>query len=785
MKTLGFHRLCSRFAILISLGFALNAHAQVTPTPDASQLKSWPETFYQSVANQANELEYRFANALFDGGTQFDLFSGDLAQNLRFSSQVVREVYNNYDLINSWTVIDRFRVRLDPSVGLVSLSSLNAITNSLSALPFADIHLGAGGMLEVRDIKQVTPDKINSVNSRDETPPTTSIDDIQELNPYLNTGIIDSPVRVKLYKVLNPVAIPFKIPFSRKDLRPMNKGEVISYNLSGVLGFGGSLGFRLVSKSLLSFGPELSIETHLNGEYQISIMKQDERYAKVRVSKLQGRGYSAHTQVGIQLNDIYKGFFIFKGKALEQHLGEVSASIVPFELSLQFNHSKEVDFGYRYNLDSQTGREAFHRAVLGSFILSEEAAIADQNLSNPSVSKLFTRSTQQNGSSRFAGIDMGWLIKLGRTKSNQALATEIQLPDGTRHIFRSTEEKKTDSRFLWKGSSKDSHQLSVVVDKEAFLNGQPGAVLITSENVIEDGSCSGKEMNEYASEVETFFKEGKIFPEFPNRIPDDNNPHVNKKAFYGRSSFYYGYTIKDQGVEWLLNQAWSDFDARARLNHIHFDYDSFLAAKKAYLERNPEALEIHLTHLLKGNRRLNEISRFLTVGMKEDSYEKFLVAQNASFGTIQKRGHITLPLDQLLQATEQQMGLQNDTVRSVADPEAHVSDLRAETGSDHKTIISFNLNKIPEFLYFRMNPLLRHKNSPNVTELIFFNRNQRFKVGENTLVLDENSTDTLTRDLSSKLKPSELVEFTTGFSQHGSAWGYGASVQFRAPSKAK
>jgi len=785
MKCLGLRQLRSTFAILISLGFALAARAQVPPPSDSVQVKSWPETFYQSVSNQAGELEYRFANALFDGGTQFDLFSGDLAQNLRFSSQVVREVYNNYDLINSWTVVDRFRVRLDPSLGLVSLSSLNAITHSVSALPFADIHLGAGGMLEVRDIKQVTPDKINSVNSRDETPPTTSIDDIQELNPYLNTGIIDSPVRVKLYKVLNPVAIPFKIPFSRRDLRSMSKGEVISYNLSGLMGFGGSLGFRLVSKSLLSLGPELSMETHLNGEYQISILKQDERYAKVRVSKLQGRGYSAHTQVGVQFNDIYKGFFIFKGKALEQHLGAVSASLVPFELNLQFNQSKEVDFGYRYDLESQTGREAFHRAVLGSFILSEEAAIEDQNLSTPSVSKLFTRASQQTGSSRSAGINMGWLIKLGRTKNNQALATEIQLPDGTRHIFRSTEQKKSESRFLWKGLTKDSHQLSVVVDKEAFLNAKPGAVLITSENVIEDGSCSGKEMNEYASEVEGFFNEGKIFPDFPNQIPDDNNPHDYKKAFYGRSSFYYGYTIKDQGVEWILNQTWSDLDARARKARIHFHQESFLAAQKAYLERNPEELEKQLTRFLKNNHRLNEISRFLTVGMKEESYEKFLVAQNASFGTIQKRGYITLPLDQLLQVSEQQMGLQNDTVRSVADPEARVSDLHAETGPDHKTVIKFTLSKIPEFLFFRMNPILRHKNSPNVTELIFFNRNQRFKVGENTIILDENSTDTLTRDLSSKLKPSELVEFTTGFSQHGSAWGYGASVQFRTPSKAK
>ena len=128
--------------------------------------------------------------------------------------------------------------------------------------------------------------------------------------------------------------------------------------------------------------------------------------------------------------------------------------------------------------------------------------------------------------------------------------------------------------------------------------------------------------------------------------------------------------------------------------------------------------------------------------------------------------------------TEQEMGLGSDTVRTVKDPDATVDGLSTKLNPDGLIEVRFTLKKVPEFVYLRLDPLNHRRKKKNAVELVVYNRDHRFKEGENLLVLDPKSTDRLIVSMTKKLDADEYVLFTIGYSQKGANWGYGSSSKF-------
>ena len=139
-------RLCLTTTFCVSFG--LNTAFAQSSAADA-EIKVWPEAFFQSVLSRKDELIYRYSNALFDGPTEVDLFRNDINENLTVGGSIKREIYNNYDLMNSWTVIDRFRMRLTPRLSGKQSSKLNFPLPSVNVgTPFGGLSLGPGRMGE-------------------------------------------------------------------------------------------------------------------------------------------------------------------------------------------------------------------------------------------------------------------------------------------------------------------------------------------------------------------------------------------------------------------------------------------------------------------------------------------------------------------------------------------------------------------------------------------------------------------------------------------------------------
>ena len=785
---LGMHSLKALFLFTFVFVWGSVALAQVeleqvelqrpTPAPSDFQPDAWPEQFYQAAMSRGEKLEYRIINALFEGNTSFTVFNQSLPKIGSGSIRIGRNIYNNYDVMNTWTVIDTFDLGLSSQLYGASkpFQFWEPTPEQIIQFPVGSISFGVNGTLQIRDIRQLSPEKARTVEAPVFREDPSGEGDIQDLNPYLNSSPLDSPMRVKLKNLLNLVKLPFKIPFNRKDVKRMMKSEIISYTVSGTVGFGASIGWNYSPVPIVQASAGLSFEVHINGSYQIAILKEDDRFVRVRISRLKGLGGSSTLGTGVHFPDVFKGFVLFKGKKIETTVGRYSPSITPFRLSASESQELEIDVGYRYDLETPEGRDAFHRAVLGSFVRSDEQALEDAESKTPPVSKLYVRTTHRNSKGGDFSGNLNPIFRFDLNRGAQNVTTEIELPDGSKQYFQSSRSRSNDFDFLGNGQ-KVTHRTSILIDDQAFREKSEDSFLLMSENSIEDSYTFASSLNQHIDRVETDLGESGIFPRFPDRIPGKLGSKRSRKFFYGRSSFYFGMTFKLSGLKKFLETPWDQIQKRADELGLHLRQDHFEAAKDAFLLGDARKEYESLSKFFTNQRHSELYPKLLIEGLGEGLFERFLVAQNPAFGNIQVRGHTPLAMENTLRTTSQSMGMGTETDRTALDPNAIIKSFNSSRDELGRIVIHFNLAKNPEFLYFRIQPMARRYRHDSV-EVIAYNRGNRFKEGENTLVLDPASTDPLTKKLSAKLISDLTYVATMGYSQKGSQWGFGASQRF-------
>jgi hypothetical protein len=376
------------FKLLLTVAltvFSVRAHAENFTIAN----KAWPESFYQAaMATSAPSGQSQFTNALFDAGDTSTLFGDDFNPNNTFPIQIDRNVYPNFDLLGTVTAIDQ--IKLYDETPLIGVAGALAKANELIPFPFANVNFIVRGAIEFRDIRQLTPDQAKIVSFAAKAPEFAA----NEVNPYLNSSKLST---------FDSTRIPFKIPLSRGNIRNMQVGEIVSYTLSGQVGFGGSVGLKLLPSDVMSAGASLLLETFLVGSFQVSIMKESERFAKVCISRLHGHEQDAQLQAGIAFSNFVNGFFVFKNKDLNTLIESVTENVVPFQYQVLSEKDKEMSVAYRYDLDSDEGRDSFHHAVLGSFKESDEAS---------GVNKLFNRVSYIKTKQKTQTLDLSFFLNL-------------------------------------------------------------------------------------------------------------------------------------------------------------------------------------------------------------------------------------------------------------------------------------------------------------------------------------------------------------------------------------
>jgi hypothetical protein len=772
------------FILLVLLsGTGLPCPARAAPAFEP-EVKNWPETFFQWAIRRPENLNSRFTGALFDGENSSDLFVDNFTGSTSLNLSTARDVYNNYDLIGSWTVVDRMRLRLNSNLIGYGTDRVNPGPDEAGfSFPFFGVSFGVRGTLEWKNYRQLSPLEVRKLPDPGPAPVPPGGGDITELNPYLSALNLNPDLSAKLKNILKPFTLPFRMPLSRSDLRHMKEGEVIAYNLTGRVGFRGTFGWQVIPSTDLYFGANAAVETFLDGEYEVSVMKETDHHAKVRISRIRGLGSSLRMNAGLDWRNVFQGIFLFKDTSFQLQLGNLSTQVIPFFFELSRFHQKEVDVAYRYNLETAEGREAFHKAVLGSLVLSEDLSRADADHPNPAVVRLYDRSTDHLNWTRTNGSTISLFLNRRQDRSEDSIETEVKLADGTRHLFRTSSRKLIRHNALFGSSENLSGRISLLMDKEGFRNGDPGSLLIIAENSIEDSSTTPRELNRYTRDVGSFFSRTSLFPDFPEETLPGWGRKRGRRAWYGRSSFYYGFTIdREQFGNWLEGDPAPILEF-ARRKRLDLDSKDFLEIRMAVQNRNPDLLHEKLRNLLSNRNRSRELMDLFRLHLPPESMEKFLVAQNPAFGNIQQRGHRITALETIFRETGVAPASGPDGFQSVQDPQAQVLALQCTPLPGKRIRLEFELSDTPQFMFFSLTPLTGRRQG-NAVELVFYDREGRFRQGPNELVLDAESTDPLIRKLASKWPDeSTPIGLTIGFSKKDRRWGYGSSCQFRVDAR--
>ncbi len=778
--------LLKRFLILLLLGITLlGAHSRAEPgpplVPEAElkdlEVEPFQESFRQRVMRGLGDLSYRISNQLFEGETLISPWNQGFPNGVSAGFRFGRRAFDNFDLLGSWTVIDRMIFSVGYGNGLYDFKLPVPLTAGLGL----NVRVGTSGVLEIKSIRQVSPadarkpPRARGANEGDE------IDegDITELNPHLRGSTIDSPLKAKLKNLLGLVTLPVRIPFSHRTFKKyMREGEVISYTLSGRIGFGVDVGLQVLPPiEDLTNAASAGVDVYLSGDYQVAVLKESDRYAKVRISRIKGRGASLRFQVGGNYNQLFDGIVVFKGKKLEKRFFAYSPSWQPFRLYEDVRHETEVDLGYRYDLHSKEGREAYHRAMIGFYSTSSE--IADRGGDQP-VERLFNRSqVRKTESGGILGNILNF-FRYNREHRKQVSETEVIQPDSEVTIFKSENQLNNSFRFFGAGQSR-MRRVSVIVDEDGYndVDRDPESAALLLESSIEDPITRYRELNDYAEEIEGALGESKIFPKFPEQAPNDGNPLRLGKSNFGRSSFYFGVRLDAEGLRNFLETPWNQIEDQAKKLDIRVKREDFEQAKFHAKERRADAFRESMTKLFKDRKHVMGWMRILSSVVPKGGAVKFLSANSTAFGSVQLRGNYQSPMERILQQTNQSMGIGSETDRVPLDPEAIVNGVRTDILADGRTKLSFTLAKKPEFVYFRLNPLLVPRRKSKPLQLVVYNRADRFKEGVNEIILDPNSTDDLARRLALRVIPGGLMNFTVGYSRSGNKWGYGASTRFR------
>jgi hypothetical protein len=290
----------------------------------------------------------------------------------------------------------------------------------------------------------------------------------------------------------------------------------------------------------------------------------------------------------------------------------------------------------------------------------------------------------------------------------------------------------------------------------------------------------GINLNRYGSEVGEYFSSEHLFPAFPEFAPNPSDTRKFKKSAYGRSSFFYGCSMKDAGVSAFLHADETATVILAGQLGIRMDAAAILAARAAFDSRDPQKTNAALSFLFNDKKHQRQYSKLIMGRIDASLYEIYLVAQSTVFGALQYRGHQMPAFESLMNATSDSMGQATLSHPATENAKAKVENLTTEVLDNQQVALHFHLATVPEYIYFHVANLhpTRQQRKQEV-DLIVFNRNHRFVVGDNTLVLDPKSADDLIHRLTAQFVPNENVLVTIGYTPDENSWGNAASAQFQ------
>lgn len=762
----------SRSLILVLLWvFAISAFAQ-TDTP---RTRLWPDRWATDINKTWDRSGSQLTNVIFD---QIDDFAYTFIETIDFKLRagIKRTVFDNQDVLGTWTVNDNFRIELGHDKTEYDLPLGPAF---LAPLAFK---LGINGALSVSHVRQVKSYAYHTLPEVNED----GEGNVEEQVTKPSWLEFDPSSRPRLSKIWNPLLAATRIPWTKKSLDSLGDGELVSFSGSGYVSTGIELGIVPIKVHKdahlnLSVGAKI----FLAGEFRITVLKESNRYVRVKVTKIHSRGTEVTAGSSVQDVEVFKGFAMFGS----DDFGRIKVSVTPFNFSLRKEKKRQFDLGFRYDMNDPDAVDAYEKAIVGQFDKSEE--ISKKN--KKAVEHILTRSSIEKIRERGITIGVDWLVKTKNNRKRSNQESEITLPDGEKKIFKSSTELSKTWSTVWGDGEKKSYNFITLFDKYAYEKGEVNSFQLVTEGLIEDVRTSASEMINYINSVEKIIGNTDALPDMPTHIPPDKVGEKMKRARYKRSSFYFGqFFSQDQVVKFIMTpektarditqRSFSTTSELTRGRKSRKFHKRWMRVQEAYRQVKNSADMVNVLEKLADMFRLYgrsiEGMKAILMSLNGQDIDYFLTASNNSFGRIQLRGKHPTNAEKLLNLADDKINFENTVGNSRPDLTMVIKDFKVEQLQDKSLKVTFNLPKGTNYLFFRVIRSSGWKRIKNIKELVFYNKG-KFNEGLNEWIISDNSSSTLDRALFESFTKTEYYTLQMSASKDRFAWGRAESSRFR------
>jgi hypothetical protein len=742
----------------------------------------WPDRVWTDLSREVDRSGTQLTNILFDQIDKFELYS--VSQNNNSAALgVKRSVYDNQDVLNSYTVNDQFLIELGRNATEYSIPLVPALASPVN------FNLGINGRLQVTHIRQVSSSRF---------PKLPTVADLQkELeeesrvleNEKRKWWEMDPSWRPRLIKFWNPLISVWRIPWTKEGLKKIQVGDLISYSTSGHVSVGIEAGFlpvRLTPGIDLSVGA--GVQAYVRGEFRITLLKESERYVKVKLTRV--RSYGKAMTVGSTTNDmkVMEGFFLFEGKKLEKEIKDQKITVIPFKLTVDHENKNQSDIGYRFDLDDPEGEIAFEKAMRGNFHYAHEISEKSDK-----VTHILTREAFEKRRSSGYTLGLKWLYNFGKSREKKDLWAVIEKPDGEKEIFKSSLQMARSWTTLWGTGEKQNFLFTTILDESAWLKKEENSFQLISEALYEDVTTTGREMHKYVRDVQSVIGNRQIIPELPLLVPKEGSNRL-KRAKYRRSSFYFGQYFSQKQVEKFImtdsKKAWEiscrsfDYvtDPLKKSSKINAFFRHWMDVQEKYktansLETLIDALQ-NLRLLFKFHGRAIHAMRALIVSLDGEDIDYFVTATNNAFGRIQFRGRQTTNAERLLQLADETVDFENKVGMYRPDLNAKIEDFKVEQLPNKHLKISFTMPKFMPYFFFKLIRSSGWKKVKTLKDFIYVNKG-RFKEGKNEFIVRPASEGNLESALWEGLRTSDYYTLQVAGSIEQPSWGRVVSARFK------
>lgn len=748
----------------------------------APRTQMWPDKIWNDLSREVDRSGTQLTNIIFD---QIDELSQTvwLSGNNSLKLGIKRTVFDNQDILNTYTVNDQFSIDLARNGSEFSIPLVPSVATPIN------FNLGVGGKLVVSHLRQIFSKKFAELPRVEDVQEELSKESDVYKEEARKWWELDPSWRPRLAKFWNPLITSWRIPWTKEGLEKIENGDLVSYSASGFVSVGlesGFVPFKFAPGVDISVGA--GVQVYVSGEFRVTVLKESERFVRVKITRMRSMGGGVTVGATTNAIKVMDGLILFEGKALETAISDQKITVIPFKIRLDQERKSQLDIGYRFDLNDPKAEEAFEKSMKGNFSFAEKVA-----KTNSAVTHILTRDAYEERRSSAYELGLKWLYKFGNLREKKDLWATIQKPDGTTEIFKSSLQMAKTWSTLWGTGEKKNFLFTTVFDKTGYEKNAENTFQLVTEGLYEDVATSGKEMKSYVHDIQTVLGGKQVLPDLPLLVPKLNSDKL-KLAQYKRSSFYFGqFFSQKQVMKFLMTpseRAWEisfkSFEyvgdetqkkgLAKRFYNRWMDLQAKFSVKLTADEMIGALQELRL--LFKYQARAVQGMRAIVMSLDGEEIDYFITATNRSFGRIQFRGRAQTNTERLLQLADETVDFENKVGLYRPDLNAKLSDLKVEQLADLRVKVNFTMPKDVKFLFFKTLRSSGWKKVRNLKDFIYVNKG-RFKEGANELVVGPNSEDPLEKALWNAFSTEEYYTLQMSGSLDGKSWGRIETYRFK------